>query len=126
MKTDDLIRALAQDSMAPFPLAQRFAIALLEAIVTTAAAIAIMPTPRPNLMTAMSDWRVAAKVAFLATVFLSATIAAQSHGAPLARLPAAARTAAPASLMPRGTWHMARAAGRCDQRDGLCHVLPRR
>jgi hypothetical protein len=110
--------------MAPFPNAQRFAIALLAAIVTTAAAFAIMPTPRPNLMTAMSDWRVAAKVAFLATVSLSATIAAQSHGAPLARLPAAARAAAPASLMPHGAWRglLAGPIGAI----GLCRLLHRR
>ena len=75
MRTDDLIRALVNDSgMQPEPVSRRFAILALLGVIAAACVFALTLTPRPDLSTVVTTPRVAFK--FLVALTLVGTAGA--------------------------------------------------
>lgn len=123
MKTDDLIKLIAQDAAAPRPSLER---RLLTATVLggLAAAAALLATIgiRPDVVSALGTWRFDAKLASVALTLLASWLAARRLSSPQADPAGAARYAlAPLALLattiivelassPSATWS-ARAVG---------------
>lgn len=72
MKTDDLIRSLAQDSAPRMSLAQALLYGFLPGVAVSLVFYSLAIGLRPHLFTLLPDWRILFKIAFPVAVFACA------------------------------------------------------